>query len=156
MLSDEIWDMDESVIQPTRTKVPWTVIALIALWTLAQLLHYLETRGPDVRFPGGEPEESLAFTMADVLSFVYGFLIVALISYGLLRSSRFVWIVAFVWQGLQAGFGLITFVLNDYELAAYTSFAGIPLYGIVMPFGVAVISFVLLLLPATQRWIRED
>ena len=103
---------------------------------------------PETR-PGG-----FAFAVAEVLQLFYGFLIIALVAYGLIKGLKFVWIVAFVWQAIEAGFGLVTLTVNDYELEAYTSFGGIPLFGIVLPITVAIVSFVLLLLPVTTRWVR--
>ena len=135
--------------------MPWTVIVLIVLWTVAQLLLYLHTRGQEARFPGADEPEGAIYTVAEVLGFIHRFLIVALMGHGLVRKLRFVWILAFVWQAVQAGFGIVNMVLNQYEASAYTTFSGIGFYGIVLPITVAVVSFVLLLLPTTQRWIRE-
>lgn len=81
---------------------------------------------------------------------------VSLIGYGLMKRLRLEWIAAFVWQGVEAGFGLITLTLNDYALGGYTQLTGIPFYGIVLPLMVATVSFVLLLIPATQNWVRQD
>ena len=123
------------------------------LWVTARLLDLIDARMQDPAWPQTRPS-GFAFAVAEVLQFLYAFLIIALIAYGLIKRSHFVWIAAFVWQVIEGGLGLVTLTLNDYELEAYTNLDGITLYGIVLPITLAIVSFMLLLLPATTRWIR--
>ena len=121
-------------------------MVLIAIWVVDQLISFMVFR-PEGRF--GDPID-IPWNVT-LLQFVYGFLIVALVSYGLMQRGRFVWVAALVWQGIQGAFGFIT--LNDNGWGNATE-GQIPLYGGTVPLLVAVISFVLLLLPTTQRWVR--
>ena len=89
------------------------------------------------------------------LQLAESFLVIALLAYGLMARARFVWVAALFWQAIRAGFGVINLTLNDYEPFDYTQFTGIGFYRIVLPIGVAVTSFVLLLLPTTTRWVRS-
>ena len=138
----------------TPERAPRPLIALIVIWVAGQLYTYIARRGPEV-WPNDEPQ-GIAMTVGDVLEFIYGFFIIALVAYGLMRGQRFVWATAFVWQGAQAGFALVSLSLMNYQLDDFPAFAGYPFYGIVLPITVALISFVLLLLPATQRWLRRN
>lgn len=140
--------MDAPAAPPRR--LPWTIPTLLVIWVLVELVDFFHDRQD--RF--GRPE-GIEFTVAEVLSFIYAFLIVALVGYGLIRGLRFPWLIALVWQGLRGGFGVVNFVANDYPFDWFFGTNGIPLYGITIPIVTALVSFVLLLLPTTQRWVRK-
>ena len=136
---------------PPQRRIPWTIPTLLVVWVVVELVDFFRDRQD--RF--GRPE-GIEFSIAEVLSFIYAFLIIALVGYGLIKGLRFAWLMALLWQGLRFGFGVVNFVANDYPLDWYLNLrSGIPLYGITIPIVVAVISFVLLLLPITQRWVRR-
>lgn len=101
-------------------------------------------------------EMDFVFVVAEMFSFIYTFLVVGLVGYGLIKKQRFVWLIAFLWLGLQAGFGIINLVINEYPAEWILQMRQIPFYGGALPVGVATVSFVLLLLPATQNWVRQD
>lgn len=148
--------MEQPLTQTPPAPTPWTVRVLTTVWALTQLRDFIDSRNNnDPGWPESRPD-GLAFTMAEILQFIYGFLIIALIVYGLVNRSRFAWVVAFVWQGVLMGLGFVNFTINDYEFDAYLGFSGVPFYGVVLPIAVALLSFILLLLPMTQRWVREN
>ena len=134
-----------------RRAIPKAIVALIALWVAAELISYIALR-PKGRF--GEPLE-LPIALS-ILQFAYPYLLIAAVSYGLIHRARFVWAVALAWQAIEGAFGLSNFVLDGgFEWSE--AFEGqLALFGSTMPIVVAAVSFVLLLFPGTQRWIRED
>ena len=134
--------------------MPRTIVALIVIWALAHLYAFILTRLPEPMWP--DNQRDTAFWVNEVLRFVYTSLIVALVAHGLMKGLRLVWVAAFVWQSVQVGFALLSLVMNDFEAVTFTHFGHFAFYGIVLPLAVAAISFVLLLAPATQRWIRES
>lgn len=147
--------MNQPTVDPQRPQAPWTLRVLTAVWVLTRLLDFINSRNSNnPGWPESDPN-GIAFAMAEVLQFVYGFLLIALVAYGLIKGSRFVWVIAFVWQGIEAGLGFVNFTINDYELDSYLGFSGIPFYGVVLPIAVAVISYVLLLFPVTKGWVRD-
>lgn len=143
--------MDALRPSESTQKLPRTIVVLIAVWSLVYLYTFIVSRGPAPIWPEGP--EPIEIKISDLLFFIKAGLMIALIGYGLIRKLRFAWIIAFVWQAIQAGLALLTLSLNEYEAVAYTHFAGIGFYGITLPIAVAVISFVLLLLPATRHWV---
>jgi hypothetical protein len=140
---------------PSSPRTPRPILVLIAIWAVTQLYTFIARRASDSPGWPNERPEGIAFAVADVLQFLYLFLIVGLIGYGLVKRLRFVWVGALLWQAIEAGLGLVTFTLNDYELDAYWGFVGIPFYGIVLPLVVAVVSFLVLLLPSSRDWVRD-
>lgn len=135
------------------SKLPRPLVVLIAIWVASQLYIYFASRSPQI-WPNDQPR-GLAVTVGDVLQFIYAFLIIALVVHGLMKRQLFVWAVAFVWQGIQAGFALVSLSLMNYQLDDFPNFSGFPFYGIVLPLVVAALSFVLLLLPSTLSWVRR-
>ena len=152
--------MEGEAVRGSRSALPWTIPAAIVLWVLVQTLNWWQQRQPD------DISGEFAIDVAQFLQFIYGYLIVVLVSHGLIRGVRFVWIVALVWQGIQAGFGFVNLALSGWSWDVIGDFSkgdngfggpegSIGFYIGPFPVLVAVISFVLLLLPATQRWIEE-
>jgi hypothetical protein len=136
------------------SKVPKPMVVLFAIWVASQLYIYFASRGPEM-WPNDQTR-GVAMTVGDVLQFIYAFLIIALVAYGLLKKQRFVWMAAFVWQATQAGFALVSLSLLNYQLDDYPSFAGFPFYGIVLPLATAAVSVAILSLPTTRRWVRRS
>lgn len=124
-------------------------MALIAIWLLDDIVSFLVFRPTDAFGQG--LEQSFIVT---VLQFAYRLLLPLLFGIGLLKRMHFAWILAFVWQALSASFGVLTFTLGSYGWSDITSQIG--LYGGALPIIVGVVSFVILLLPTIQRWVRSD
>lgn len=123
---------------------PWTITASIVIWFVVQTIQYVKGRQTD--FP-----QRVEFDVADVLQFVHGYLLVFLISFGLLKKSSVVWSVAFVWLAITGAFGVINITLNDY---GWFQFRHLILWdGTLLPIAVALITGALLLLPPTTRWM---
>ena len=130
------------------TRIPWTITALIVIWVVVEAADFFSNRTEGL--PGGN-----LLTIAQVIQFVYAYLLIALIGHGLIRRVRFAWLIALAWQVLRIALGVINQLLNDYALS-FAGLSGIPLWGIAVPIIVGVISLVLLLLPITQSWVRTD
>jgi hypothetical protein len=151
--------MDETPGASRRTPLPSTLIALIVLWILVQTLQYLQTRQTDL-------PPDFGFKLAQVLQFFYAYLLPVVIAHGLLRRSRFIWVIAFAWQGLQAGFGFVDLLLGGWSWDVIGDFSGnydrfgpggsSSFYDGPFPVIVAVVSAVLLLAPPTRRWLEES
>ena len=132
---------------------PAAVFALGALWAVVELIEIIDSRRPAM-WPNQQPS-GFAFAMGDALSYLYRYLFIAVIVFGLIKGLRFVWVAALAWQAIEAGFGLVNLTLNDYELGAFRYFSGVPFNGIVLPLTAAALSFLLLLLPSVRRWLRS-
>ena len=133
--------------------MPWTVPAMIAIWSVVELVNWIREQQPRP-FRSQEPT-GIEFSIAELLHLVYALLIVALVGIGLLKGLRFAWVTALVWQTLRLGLGITIFAANGYAIDWLYSGGTIQLYGITIPIVTAVVSFVLLLLPTTRRWVRE-
>ena len=148
----------EGMVVERRRSVPRTIVALIALWIVVQTIEYFQSLD-------SEAPSEFAIRVAEVLRFIYWYLLVGLVAYGLIRGSRFVWIVAFVWQAIEAGFGFVNLALGGWSWDALGDFSGyndgfsgagsVGFYIGPFPVIVAAISFALLLAPPTRRWLSE-
>lgn len=126
------------------------ILVLAAIWLLDQLITFVVGRPTD-RF--GDPEDVEA--IVTLLSFLQGFLVPVLVALGLIYRMRFAWVIALIWQAISGAFGILTFTLGSYGWNDVTSMSEAGFYGGALPIAIALISFVLLLLPSTQRWMRQ-
>lgn len=127
---------------------PWPILVTIALLLVLPLLQLW----PRIRagfFLGGpnefEPLNTLLRLWAE-------YLFLALVVHGLWRRSKFVHIVAIVWQLQVLALGAYTMILNDYGWDYVLNFSpGGFFYG-TLPIVVGLVGVVLLLLPTSWRW----
>ena len=149
--------MDETPAGSERTALPWTLVALIVLWISDQTLNYVQTLQTDL-------PPDFGIKLAQVLQFFYAYLLPVIIAHGLLRRSRFIWVMAFVWQGLQAGFGFVDLLLSGWSWDVIGDFmpsddpfagSGPGFYNGPFPVIIAAISAALLLARQTRNWVKE-
>lgn len=136
-----------------RRTLPKTILCVVLLWVGLPLVQLW----PDVRVGlAFSVEEPRVYIIPTVLSLLFKLSIATTMAWGVIERSTFIHRAAMVWQLAVAGFGAYTIYLNRYGWDSIRAFSQGSFFHGVLPIATGLISILVLLLPASRRWIAGD
>jgi len=127
---------------------PWTIVLVAALMVAAPLLHAWSLIDAGLVFdnPGGFG------ALRMLLELTGSYVVVALVVHGLWRGSRFVHIVAILWQLVWIGWGVHSVALNAFDWSIIWDIDRSGFYFVGAPSLMAAAALVMLLLGSSWAW----